>query len=159
MTNKLNKFKELNNKLTELIAERIELAREYYQEKMPKFIDGNIIIYNNEIYVVSYLLVRHCSYSLRQHFDGDRMYYNYDNQIEKEYYCDVIYTLLNTTGKAKRNSSFWLNDSTHERCEVICNVKDFERIAKENGFKRPKLNKPFVLNLYNKLKESLVVTN
>lgn len=159
MIDKINKFKELNNKLTELIAERIELAREYYQEKMPKFVEGNIVIYMNNIYLINYLLVSHNSYGLRQHFDGDRMNYNYDNQIEKEYCCDINYRELNTTGKAKRNNGFWLHDRTHDSCEVICNVKDFERIAKENGIKNPKLNKIFILKLHNKIKENLVVSN
>jgi hypothetical protein len=158
MNEKVNKFIELNKKLTEVIAERIELAREYYQDKMPKFAEGNIVIYRNDIYVVKSLGVNHDPYIFRQHLDGDRIDYRYDNQIEKEYYCNVYYDTLNTTGKAKRNFSFWLNDGTHDDCEVICNVKDFERIAKENGFKKPKLNRPFVLNLYNKLKENLVVT-
>jgi hypothetical protein len=159
MNEKVNKFIELNKKLTELIAERIVLARDYYQEKMPKFIEGNIIFYNKEIYIVNYLSIHHDPYIFRQHFDGDRIEYRYDNQIEKEYNCNVIYDMLNTTGKAKRTSCFWLNDASHEHCEVICNVKDFDRIAKENGFKKPKLNKYFVTNLYHKIKENLEVTN
>jgi hypothetical protein len=157
MNEKVIKFKELNNKLKNLISERIQLAVEYYKEKMPMFAKGNIIRYYNEIYIVDYVYVSHNDYIFRQRMNGNTIEYKYDNQIEKEYQYFVVCDLLITSGKSKK-SYHRLYDFSYKHCEFICNVKDFERIAKENGFKAPKLNKQFVLKLYHKLKQNLVVS-
>lgn len=159
---KVIEFKELNNQISNIITDKISIAKQYFELRYPQFQIGDIV-YDNVYKCIREVTNKTVYYDhyrfTRDYYDPKDNFYHYNtplNQIEKEFKFHIHTVKINSNGysKAKWNDTLHLNSIDDNIYTKICNKNDIPTLLQQYGIKAKTINSINLIRIKNAIERN-----